>query len=36
MPEIWYVKKAIASHVNARRKIHLMLNLHNTETGEYL
>ena len=36
MPEIWYVKKAIASHVDSGRKIHLMLNLHNTETGEYL
>ena len=36
MPEIWYVKKAIASHVASGRKIHLMINLHNTETGEYL
>ena len=36
MPEIWYVKKSIASRVDAGRKIHLMLNLHNTETGEYL
>jgi hypothetical protein len=36
MPEIWYVKKAIASHVASGRKIQLMLNLHNTETSEYL
>ncbi len=32
MPEIWYTKKAI---VTAGR-IDLMVNLHNTETGEYL
>jgi hypothetical protein len=32
MPEIWYTKRAI---VNAGR-IDLMVNLHNTETGEYL
>ncbi len=36
MPEIWYVKKAIASRVASGRKIHLMINLHNTETSEYL
>jgi hypothetical protein len=36
MPEIWYVKKAIKSHVDSGRKIHLMINLHNTETGEYV
>jgi Zinc carboxypeptidase/Cytosolic carboxypeptidase N-terminal domain len=36
MPEIWYVKKAIASRVDSGRPIHLMINLHNTETGEYL
>ncbi len=36
MPEIWYVKKAIASHVASGRKIPLMINLHNTETSEYL
>jgi hypothetical protein len=36
MPEIWYVKKAISSHVDSGRKIHLMINLHNTETTEYL
>jgi hypothetical protein len=32
MPEIWYAKKAITS----AGRIDLMLNLHNTETGEYL
>jgi Zinc carboxypeptidase/Cytosolic carboxypeptidase N-terminal domain len=36
MPEIWYVKKAIVSHVDAGRKVHLLVNLHNTETAEYL
>ncbi len=36
MPEIWYVKKAIGSHVGTGQKIHLMVNLHNTETAEYL
>src|SRR4051794_39030351 len=36
MPEIWYVKKAIAGYVDSGRKVHLMINLHNTETGEYL
>jgi hypothetical protein len=36
MPEIWYVKKAICGHVDSGRKIHLMINLHNTETSEYL
>lgn len=36
MPEIWYVKKAIGSHVDAGRKVHLLVNLHNTETAEYL
>ena len=36
MPEIWYVKKAIASHLASGRKIDLMINLHNTETSEYL
>jgi hypothetical protein len=32
MPEIWYTKKAIVS----AGRIDLMLNLHNTETNEYL
>jgi hypothetical protein len=36
MPEIWYVKKAICTHVDTGRKIHLMVNMHNTETAEYL
>lgn len=34
-PEIWYVKKAILEQ-HARRPINLLLNLHNTETAEYL
>lgn len=36
MPEIWYVKRSIYAHVDSGRKIDLLLNLHNTETGEYL
>ena len=36
MPEIWYVKKAILGYADSGRKIDLMLNLHNTETSEYL
>jgi hypothetical protein len=36
MPEIWYVKKAINNYVDSGRSIRLMVNLHNTETGEYL
>jgi hypothetical protein len=36
MPEIWYVKKAIAAHLASGRKIDLMINLHNTEFSEYL
>src|SRR5439155_24242074 len=32
MPEIWYTKKAIVS----AGRIDLMVNLHNTETAEYL
>jgi hypothetical protein len=36
MPEIWYHKKAIFAYTAAGRKIHLMINLHNTETAEYL
>jgi hypothetical protein len=32
MPEIWYAKKAIVS----AGRIDLMVNLHNTETGEFL
>jgi Zinc carboxypeptidase/Cytosolic carboxypeptidase N-terminal domain len=36
MPEIWYVKKAIFANLESGRKIHLLVNLHNTETAEYL
>jgi hypothetical protein len=36
MPEIWYVKKAILGYVDSGHKIDLMINLHNTETAEYL
>jgi hypothetical protein len=36
MPEIWYVKKAIFACMDSERKIDLMLNLHNTETAEYM
>lgn len=36
MPEIWYAKKAIMGFVDSGRHIDLMLNLHNTETSEYL
>lgn len=36
MPEIWYPKKAIAAAHAVGPKIDLMINLHNTETGEYL
>jgi len=36
MPEIWYVKKAILGWVDSGRRIDLMINLHNTETSEFL
>jgi hypothetical protein len=36
MPEVWYFKKAILSHVGCGGRIDLMLNMHNTETGEYI
>jgi hypothetical protein len=36
MPEVWYVKKAIYGYLDSGAKIDLFLNLHNTETGEYL
>ncbi|HEX8203496.1 MAG TPA: M14-type cytosolic carboxypeptidase [Isosphaeraceae bacterium] len=36
MPEIWYTKKAIRDSVASGRPIDLMINLHNTETNEYL
>ena len=34
-PEIWHVKRAMLER-HARQSIDLALNLHNTETGEYL
>jgi hypothetical protein len=36
MPEVWYFKKAILNHVARGGRIDLMLNMHNTETGEYV
>jgi hypothetical protein len=36
MPEIWYVKKAILNSVDGGRSMDLLLNLHNTESNEYL
>ncbi|MEK7677692.1 MAG: M14 family zinc carboxypeptidase [Verrucomicrobiota bacterium] len=36
MPEIWYVKKALLGCVDSGRKIDLMLNLHNTESAEFM
>lgn len=36
MPEIWYVKKAVSQFHFAQHRIDLMLNMHNTETAEYL
>jgi hypothetical protein len=36
MPEVWYFKKAILSHIGRGGRIDLMLNMHNTETGEYV
>jgi hypothetical protein len=36
MPEIWYVKKAIFGYLDSGRKIDLMLNMHNEESGEHL
>jgi len=35
MPEIWYTKKAILT-CNTIHRIDLLVNMHNTETGEYL
>ncbi|MFO0809171.1 MAG: M14-type cytosolic carboxypeptidase [Gemmataceae bacterium] len=35
MPEIWYAKKTVLAYM-ARRPIDLMVNMHNTETNEYL
>jgi hypothetical protein len=36
MPEIWYVKKAVLGCIEAGRRIDLMLNMHNEESGEHL
>lgn len=36
MPEIWYAKKAIVSAHRGSAPIDLLVNLHNTETAEYL
>jgi hypothetical protein len=36
MPEVWYFKKAVLQHVASGARIDLMLNMHNTETGEYV
>jgi hypothetical protein len=36
MPEIWAVKKALFAHLDRGERIDLLLNLHNTETAEYL
>jgi hypothetical protein len=36
MPEIWYVKKSIYACIDSGRPIDLLLNMHNTETNEYL
>ena len=35
MPEIWYTKKAIVS-AQRERPIDVLVNLHNTETGEFM
>jgi hypothetical protein len=36
MPEIWYTKKAILNAMATGHRIDLMVNMHNTETGEFL
>jgi hypothetical protein len=36
MPEIWYTKKAILGCNNSGHPIDLLVNMHNTETGEFL
>jgi hypothetical protein len=36
MPEVWYFKKAILAHRARGGRIDLMLNLHNTESAEYV
>jgi hypothetical protein len=35
MPEIWYTKKAIL-FAHAQKPVELLINLHNTETAEYM
>ena len=36
MPEIWYTKKAIVARGGVGHGIDLLVNLHNTETAEYM
>jgi hypothetical protein len=36
MPEIWSVKRAVFAQLDSGQKIDFLLNLHNTETAEYL
>lgn len=36
MPEIWYPKKALVHHRATGGRVDLMINMHNTETAEYL
>ncbi|HSU69660.1 MAG TPA: M14-type cytosolic carboxypeptidase, partial [Tepidisphaeraceae bacterium] len=36
MPEIWYTKKAILQCAGTGHGIDLLVNMHNTETGEFL
>jgi hypothetical protein len=36
MPEIWSVKRALYAWLDSGQHIDLMVNLHNTETGEFL
>ncbi len=36
MPESWYVKKALQSSLDSGHGVALMVNMHNTESGEYM
>jgi zinc carboxypeptidase/carboxypeptidase M14-like protein len=36
MPEIWYAKRALFACVDSGQRIDLMVNMHNTETAEYI
>ena len=36
MPEIWAVKRALFSRLDAGERVDVLLNLHNTETNEYM